>query len=163
WARRASDGVVGRARLDAETGIKYVAAWLAERATRSADEAERPIAAVIERLRERGARAVTYAEVSALEAEEPARAAAANGAEVQVGQHAGVAGAPGPEPPRPRARGPAPSPPAARPSGPGRAPAPPAERSSRRAAAAPYPAASEKATPSGAAQGQNTAPLASGE
>ena len=29
WARRASDGVVGRARLDAETGIKHVAGYLA--------------------------------------------------------------------------------------------------------------------------------------
>jgi len=27
WARRASDGVVGRARLDAETGIKHVAGY----------------------------------------------------------------------------------------------------------------------------------------
>ena len=31
WARRASDGVVGRARLDAETGIKHVVAYLAAR------------------------------------------------------------------------------------------------------------------------------------
>ena len=28
WSRRASDGVVGRAKLDAETGIKHVLAWL---------------------------------------------------------------------------------------------------------------------------------------
>src|SRR3990172_8079292 len=42
WARRASDGVVGRAKLDAETGIKHVLAWLQDRQKRPAAQAPRP-------------------------------------------------------------------------------------------------------------------------
>jgi len=77
WARRASDGVVGRARLDAETGIKHVLARVAARPRRPRAEADALVARVAEALRARGARPVTYAEVAAIEAEERVRAAAA--------------------------------------------------------------------------------------
>jgi ferredoxin--NADP+ reductase len=77
WARRASDGVVGRARLDAETGIKHVLASLAGRPPRPAGEAEAIVARVGELLRARDMRPVTYPEITAIEAEERARAAAA--------------------------------------------------------------------------------------
>ncbi len=76
WARRASDGVVGRARLDAETGIKHVLEFLAGRPQRPAAEAERLIAALTETLAKRGVSFVTYAEVQQLEAVEKARAQA---------------------------------------------------------------------------------------
>jgi ferredoxin--NADP+ reductase len=74
WARRASDGVVGRAKLDAETGIKRVLAWLASRPKRPAAEAERVIAAVISALEKAGASFVTYQDVLQIEEEERARA-----------------------------------------------------------------------------------------
>jgi len=76
WARRASDGVVGRARLDAETGIKHVLGFLAGRPQRPAAEAERPIVALIETLTKRGVKFVTYADVQRLDALEKARAEA---------------------------------------------------------------------------------------
>jgi ferredoxin--NADP+ reductase len=76
WARRASDGVVGRARLDAETGIKHVATHLASRPKRPSTEAERVIEALRRGLAERGAAVVDYAAVQCLEAAERARAAA---------------------------------------------------------------------------------------
>jgi ferredoxin--NADP+ reductase len=76
WARRASDGVVGRARLDAETGIKHVTAYLASRSGRPAAEAERVLEALRHKLDERGATVVDYAAVQRLEAAERARAAA---------------------------------------------------------------------------------------
>ncbi len=76
WARRASDGVVGRARLDAETGIKHALEFLAGRPQRPAAEAERPIAALIETLTKRGVKFVTYADVQRLDALEKARAEA---------------------------------------------------------------------------------------
>lgn len=76
WARRASDGVVGRARLDAETGIKHVATHLASRPKRPSAEAERVIEALRRSLAERGAAVVDYAAVQRLEAAERARAAA---------------------------------------------------------------------------------------
>jgi ferredoxin/flavodoxin---NADP+ reductase len=77
WARRASDGVVGRARLDAETGIKQVVADLAALPPRPAAEAERVIAGVIDMLKARGAEVVPYADVLKVEAAERARATAA--------------------------------------------------------------------------------------
>jgi ferredoxin/flavodoxin---NADP+ reductase len=77
WARRASDGVVGRARLDAETGIKHVVAWLETRPRRAAADAERVLVAVTAALREAGGSPVTYADVQTIEAEERARAAEA--------------------------------------------------------------------------------------
>jgi ferredoxin--NADP+ reductase len=76
WARRASDGVVGRARLDAETGIKHVAGYLANRPKRSREEAERAVESLRRTLAERGATVVDYAAVQRLEAAEKARAAA---------------------------------------------------------------------------------------
>jgi len=76
WARRASDGVVGRARLDAETGIKHVAAYLAEHPTRPRAEADRAIETLRRTLAERGSEVVDYAAVQKLEAAERARAAA---------------------------------------------------------------------------------------
>jgi ferredoxin--NADP+ reductase len=74
WARRASDGVVGRARLDAETGIKHVLPYLAERPKRPRAEAERAIESLRRTLAERGAAVVDYAAVQRLEAAERARA-----------------------------------------------------------------------------------------
>jgi ferredoxin/flavodoxin---NADP+ reductase len=74
WSRRASDGVVGRAKLDAETGVKRVLAWLQTRPKREAAEAERVIAAVIAALEKAGASFVTYQDVQRIEAEERARA-----------------------------------------------------------------------------------------
>jgi len=76
WARRASDGVVGRARLDAETGIKHVAGYLAARPKRPRAEAEQAVESLRQTLAERGAALVDYAAVQRLEAEEKARAAA---------------------------------------------------------------------------------------
>lgn len=76
WARRASDGVVGRARLDAETGIKHVAGYLAARPKRPRAEAEQAVESLRRTLAERGARVVDYAAVQQLEAAEKARAAA---------------------------------------------------------------------------------------
>jgi ferredoxin--NADP+ reductase len=77
WARRASDGVVGRAKLDAETGIKHVLAWLQARPKRPAAEALRVLDAVSAALQKAGASPVTYADVLLIEAEERARAALA--------------------------------------------------------------------------------------
>jgi ferredoxin--NADP+ reductase len=77
WARRASDGVVGRAKLDAETGIKHVLAWLQARPKRPAAEALRVLDAVSAALQKAGASPVTYADVQRIEAEERARAAEA--------------------------------------------------------------------------------------
>ncbi len=85
WARRASDGVVGRARLDAETGIKHVLAYLGRKPRRPGEEAV--IGGLIERLRTRGVRPVTYAEVQKLEAEERARAAAMRAEEFKFGSN----------------------------------------------------------------------------
>ena len=76
WARRASDGVVGRARLDAETGIKHVATYLAARPKRPAAAAEQGVEALRRTLVERGATVVDYPAVQRLEAAEKARAAA---------------------------------------------------------------------------------------
>jgi len=77
WARRASDGVVGRARLDAETGIKRVLPWLASRPKRPTAEAERVIAAALEAIEKTGGSYVTYQDVLRIEEEERARAARA--------------------------------------------------------------------------------------
>jgi ferredoxin--NADP+ reductase len=77
WARRASDGVVGRARLDAETGIKHVLAYLSGKPRRAEAEAERVMRGVGEALSARGAEPVTYADVQTIEAEERRRAAEA--------------------------------------------------------------------------------------
>ena len=76
WARRASDGVVGRARLDAETGIKHVATYLAARPKRPAEAAEQGVEALRRTLVERGATVVEYPAVQRLEAAEKVRAAA---------------------------------------------------------------------------------------
>ena len=77
WARRASDGVVGRARLDAETGIKHVLGYLAAKPRRAEAEAEAVVRGVVDALKARGAQAVTHADVATIEAEERTRAAAA--------------------------------------------------------------------------------------
>ena len=77
WARRASDGVVGRARLDAETGIRHVLAWLQDRQKRPAAEALRVLDAVSAALEIAGTSPVTYEDVQRIEAEERARAAEA--------------------------------------------------------------------------------------
>ena len=74
WARRASDGVVGRARLDAETGVRHVLAWLQARPKRPAAEALRALDVVSAALQKAGASPVTYEDVQRIEAEERARA-----------------------------------------------------------------------------------------
>ena len=76
WARKASDGVVGRARLDAETGIRHVAAFLGERPKRPLAEAERVVDGLRRALAERGTAVVDYPAVQRLEAVERARATA---------------------------------------------------------------------------------------
>ncbi|HMB35230.1 MAG TPA: FAD-dependent oxidoreductase [Methylomirabilota bacterium] len=74
WARRASDGVVGRARLDAETGIKRVLAGLASIPKRSSADAEQVISAVLDELARSGTAFVTYPEVLRIEEAERRRA-----------------------------------------------------------------------------------------
>jgi ferredoxin--NADP+ reductase len=74
WARRASDGVVGRARLDAETGIKHVLPYLAALPKRPRAEVERTVEALQQALAARGTVAVDYTAVQRLEAAEKARA-----------------------------------------------------------------------------------------
>ena len=74
WARRASEGVVGRARLDAETGIKRVLAGLASTPKRSGAEAERVVRAVLDKLTQGGTTFVTYPEVLRIEEAERRRA-----------------------------------------------------------------------------------------
>jgi hypothetical protein len=74
-ARRASDGVVGRA-VDAET-VSHLA-WLQARPKRPAAEAERVLDAVTAALQKAGASPVTYDGVQRIEAEERARAAEAH-------------------------------------------------------------------------------------
>jgi len=76
WARRASDGVVGRARLDAETGIRHVASYLTTRPKRPRAEAEQAVESLRKTLAERGGAVVDYPAVQRLEAAEKARAAA---------------------------------------------------------------------------------------
>lgn len=76
WARRASEGVVGRARLDAETGIKHVMAYVKERPRRARPAAEELIASLIRSVTARSVTVVPYADVQRLEAIERARAAA---------------------------------------------------------------------------------------
>src|SRR6266508_3125217 len=74
WARRPHHGVVGRARLDAETGIKHVLAFLAGRPQRPVAEAERLIASLTETLAKREVGFVTYADIQRLETVEKERA-----------------------------------------------------------------------------------------
>ena len=76
WARRASDGVVGRARLDAETGIRHVASYLTTRPKRPRAEAEQAVESLRKTHAERGGAVVDYPAVQRLEAAEKARAAA---------------------------------------------------------------------------------------
>ena len=77
WSRRASDGVVGRARLDAETGIKRVLEWLASQPKRPAADAERLTAEAMAALEKAAATPVTYKDVKRIEEEERFRAAQA--------------------------------------------------------------------------------------
>ena len=77
WSRRASDGVVGRARLDAETGVKRVVASLASKPKRPVADAEALIAEVVESLRNAKGQPVTYDDVRRIEEEERSRAAQA--------------------------------------------------------------------------------------
>jgi ferredoxin--NADP+ reductase len=76
WARRASEGVVGRARLDAESGVKHVLAELARHPTRPAAAREELVRRVAERLAARG-RTVSYMDVQRIEGAERRRAEAA--------------------------------------------------------------------------------------
>ena len=88
WSRRASDGVVGRARLDAETGVKRVVGWLASRPKRPAAHAEKLIADVVESVRKAQGHPVTYDDVRRIEEEERSRAAQAGVEELKFKSNA---------------------------------------------------------------------------
>jgi ferredoxin/flavodoxin---NADP+ reductase len=75
WARRASEGVVGRARLDAETGVKHVVAHLATLPRRPLAKADRLVECVVDHVRQHGVVVVTCSDVQRIEAQERARAA----------------------------------------------------------------------------------------
>ena len=88
WSRRASDGVVGRARLDAETGIKRVVEYLASKPKRPAADADRLIAEVMALLKKAGATPVTYEDVRRIEEAERSRAAEAGVEELKYKSNA---------------------------------------------------------------------------
>jgi ferredoxin--NADP+ reductase len=88
WSRRASDGVVGRARLDAETGIKRVLGALGTKPPRPAADADRLIAEVMATLKKAGTTPVTYEDVKRIEEEERARAAQAGVEELKFKSNA---------------------------------------------------------------------------
>ncbi|HEU0185537.1 MAG TPA: FAD-dependent oxidoreductase [Blastocatellia bacterium] len=73
WSRQASDGVVGRAKLDGERGMAVVNRYLekiAPLATSSAENLPEKIAALREFLQSRGVRPIDYSDVRKLEAVE---------------------------------------------------------------------------------------------
>jgi ferredoxin--NADP+ reductase len=88
WSRRASDGVVGRARLDAETGIKRVVEYLASKPKRPAADVDRLMAEVMALLKKAGATPVTYEDVQRIEEAERARAAEAGVEELKYKSNA---------------------------------------------------------------------------
>lgn len=88
WSRRASDGVVGRARLDAETGIKRVVAWLGTQPRRPAADAERLVAELMATVKKTGATPVTYQDVNRIEEAERSRAAQAGVEELKFKSNA---------------------------------------------------------------------------
>jgi ferredoxin--NADP+ reductase len=88
WSRRASDGVVGRARLDAETGIKRVVEYLASKPKRPAADADRLTAEVMALLKKAGATPVTYEDVRRIEEAERSRAAEAGVEELKYKSNA---------------------------------------------------------------------------
>jgi len=88
WSRRASDGVVGRARLDAETGIKRVVEYLASKPKRPAADADRLIAEVMALLNKAGATPVPYEDVQRIEEAERSRAAEAGVEELKYKSNA---------------------------------------------------------------------------
>ncbi|HET6204762.1 MAG TPA: FAD-dependent oxidoreductase [Planctomycetota bacterium] len=75
WSRKASDGLVGKARQDGENGAKVVLAYLSRRPGMEADRSAEGAAEVARRLRARFPRSVTKEEVALLEAEEREEAA----------------------------------------------------------------------------------------
>ncbi|HKB14525.1 MAG TPA: FAD-dependent oxidoreductase, partial [Planctomycetota bacterium] len=70
WSRKASDGLVGKARQDGENGAKVVLAYLASRPGLDAKAAEAAASGVERRLRERYPRAVPKDRIPLLEAAE---------------------------------------------------------------------------------------------
>lgn len=70
WSRKASDGLVGIAKQDAEKGIKVVNEYLASREGSSSEEIDRKLHALVERLEKNGASFVTKDDVELLEAVE---------------------------------------------------------------------------------------------
>lgn len=88
WSRRASDGVVGRARLDAETGIKRVVEYLASKPKRPAADADRLTAEVMALLKKAEATPVTYEDVRRIEEAERSRAAEAGVEELKYKSNA---------------------------------------------------------------------------
>ncbi|MCI0587004.1 MAG: FAD-dependent oxidoreductase [Planctomycetes bacterium] len=75
WSRKASDGLVGKARQDGESGAKVVLAYLASRPGMDAAGGEAAAAGVDRRLRERFPRAVPKDRIPLLEAAEREEAA----------------------------------------------------------------------------------------
>ncbi|MDX2029304.1 MAG: FAD-dependent oxidoreductase [Blastocatellia bacterium] len=70
WSRQASDGVVGRAKLDGERGMAVVNRYLAGRAPSASTDSAARIDALHKTLAARGVQAVSYADVQKLEAAE---------------------------------------------------------------------------------------------
>ncbi|HKB15174.1 MAG TPA: hypothetical protein VKF62_03870, partial [Planctomycetota bacterium] len=75
WSRKASDGLVGKARQDGENGAKVVLAYLASRPGLDAKAAEAAASGVERRIRERYPRAVPKDRIPLLEAAEREEAA----------------------------------------------------------------------------------------
>jgi len=88
WSRRASDGVVGRARLDAETGIKRVVEYLAGKPKHPAADADGLIADIMALLKKAGGTPVTYEDVQWIEEAERSRAAEAGVEELKFRSNA---------------------------------------------------------------------------
>lgn len=76
WSRSASDGVVGKAKLDGERGMAVVNRYLERREPGSAEGLETKLAQLQELLAARGVTTVRYPDVQRLEAAERAVAAA---------------------------------------------------------------------------------------
>lgn len=74
WSRQASDGVVGRAKLDGERGMAIVNRYLERVPPGSAENLQDKVAALVQLLHARGVRPVTYGDVQKLEAIERAEA-----------------------------------------------------------------------------------------
>ena len=78
WSRKASVGIVGISKQDAERGMKVVNAYLDSREGLSSEEIDRGLKTLKDNLRERGASFVTKEEVGLIEAAEEEEASKRN-------------------------------------------------------------------------------------